>query len=495
MEKGKYTKKAIFIIVITLNKVALSTIVFLLILLPSVLASEIDLTLSTTNLVAYTGETQSIDITIQNNQDKQDTFLVSIWPPQLMGVTTSLEKYLITVDANSNQTAKIYFTASLEAEELIPTFNIKAKSVTNENITDDETLYLRIVRKTPVFIKDVRLEKYNIDPEETANIVINIINVANIQSGKYYLETALKKGKSFIKTWDDTIDSIGAKSTLEVTKSYKFGKYAEPGTYTVEVMLKDDTNKVVSLKSANFNINAIYKLPTEYTDKQRTYTFLFVTTTITVENGGNVATPEFYITESLPKFAKTLFVPDIEPTIENVTENRIIYSWYVPTLEPGQKITLTYRLDLWRIWLTIAVVATIVYFAYKLVYTPRIVKGHRHEGVITRGKEILILLNIKNKARHEIKDVEIKDFVPSIARIVEKFDTLKPTIKSVEGGTELKWKFDLLKPKEERVLTYRIKPVVEIIGTMNLPKAEMQYTDMKKLKRTLASKSVLIKSE
>jgi hypothetical protein len=135
----------------------------------------------------------------------------------------------------------------------------------------------------------------------------------------------------------------------------------------------------------------------------------------------------------------------------------------------------------------------IIYTAFKLFYKPTIVKRHSHEGPITRDKEILVSLDVRNRTKHEIRDVEVRDVVPSIARVVERFDTLAPRTKTSEIGTELRWKIDSLKPREERVLTYRIRPVVEVTGSLNLPEAKVRYVDKKKVKRIIASKSLLIK--
>jgi hypothetical protein len=75
---------------------------------------------------------------------------------------------------------------------------------------------------------------------------------------------------------------------------------------------------------------------------------------------------------------------------------------------------------------------------------------------------------------------------------VDRFDTMKPVIRKAGTGTELTWKIKTLNPREERVLTYRIKPVVDIVGTMRLPKASMNYLDRKQRKKAVASKVVII---
>ena len=74
-----------------------------------------------------------------------------------------------------------------------------------------------------------------------------------------------------------------------------------------------------------------------------------------------------------------------------------------------------------------------------------------------------------------MSNLVVRDFVPAIATVVKKFDTLAPKIKRKAMGTELTWRIKQLKPKEERILTYRIKPVIEFIGKLKLPKAYLIY--------------------
>ncbi len=477
---------------VQLKKLALFILISLVLILP-VAVADVGVRLSSYDMVGYTGETPSIDITVVNNGTAKDTFLISVWPPQYYGVTLNLEKYLVTVDANSQETVKLYFYIAMDAKEITPVFSISAKSSTDADVTDTRDFYLTIVRKTNVYIKDITLEKYTLNPEGTANIEVSVINIADTPSGKYYLETTIKKDNSIIKNFDDTLDGIAPSSTVKVIKSYTFDKYAPPGSYAIESVLTDSAGKIVYSKATNANINAEYKIPREYSTKSTKYTFFMITTTLTVKNEGNIATPDFYVTESIPSFIKTLFDPQIEPDTAEQTDGRIIYSWLVPSLEPGKQITIVYGFDLWRIWLTALIVGLIVYGAFTFFYKPTIVKKFRHEGPITRDKEILISLDVRNRTKHEIRDIEVRDFVPSIARVIDKFDTLAPRAKTGETGTELRWKIDSLKAGEERVLTYRIRPVVEVVGSLNLPEARVRYVDKKKVKRIIASKAMLVK--
>lgn len=464
-----------------------------LFLISSVAASEVDLTLSSSTMVGYGGETTSVDLIITNNQVMADTFTITVFPSEFGGVTTNLEKFSVRVNNASSEKVKLYFDMPLDVDEVSLKFNINVKSTSDESVSDVEELLLRIVRKTDVYIDDINRGKFKYNSEETVNIEVRIRNVGLETSGKYYLETTVEKYGIIVKKYNNIIESILPKSFEIVKNGYEIGKYDEPGIYNVQTVLEDANGQIISSTTEKFNVTAAYELPSEYTTKDTTYNFLFITTTVTVKNEGNINTPSFYITESAPGFGKLLFDPEIEPTEVSKSDGRVVYSWLIPTLEPGKEITIKYSYALWRIWLTLFIIAGGTYAAIKLLYTPKIIKRHKHRGPITKEKEVLVSLDVRNKSRHEVKDVQVRDVVPSIAKVVEKFDTLKPRMRTTSVGTEMRWKIDSLKPGEERVLTYRIKPVVEITGSLDLPKAHARYIDRKKVKRIIASKSVLIK--
>lgn len=466
---------------------------FLLILSLSSAQKLVSLTLSSTDITVYTGLTQSVEITIENKQNIFDTFSVSVFPSYIFGISATLDAYAVSIPANSKTTIKLYFSSIIDAPEIAVIFNVSVISTTDSGIRDSRTILLRTIKTIPVYISDIKLSKYALNPEEILTIETQITNIGNLPSDEYVLQTNIKKDGEMIKRFDDTIVNIPGKSTKFVRNDYKIEKYQSPGNYTIEVILKDKLNKVISTKTINFEVNAIAKLPTEYTEKTTSFGFLSVTVTIKIKNEGNAPSGSFYVSESIPSFAKGVFDPEIEPTLVNQTNGRVIYSWLVPSLAPGQEMKIKYQFILWHIWIAIVIIGIIVYLVLLVEYTPSIIKKHKHFGPIVKEKEIQIFLDVRNRTLHEIKDVYVRDFVPSIAKLVEKFETLKPSlVRTTERGTEIIWKFDSLKPKEERVITYRIKPTVDITGTLKLPAAVIRYTDRKKEKKSTVSKGIII---
>lgn len=472
----------------------ISTFVILLVAISAAVAAGVDVSLSTNSLVGYSGETQSVDVVMKNTQSSKDTFTLSIFPAQFEKVTSSMESFLLTLSPNEEKVVKLYLTIAIDADLVSPVFTVTAKSTSDESVSDSENLILIIQRQTPVYIPSLSLEKYTLNPGEGAKIAAKVFNLDETRSGKYFLKITVRKGTNIVKTFEETLDSISPKSAVDVSKTFTLDNYIAPGSYAVEAELRDASGQLKYSKSVTLNINTVTQPPTEYTKRSGSYSILFSSVSIKVKNEGNVDLPSFVVTQSLPGFAQSLFDPEIEPVATDSSGSRVVYSWSVPALSPGGEYAIKYNIAIWRMWLTVGIIAGVGYGAYRWLSKPRIGKAVRHEGDILRGKEIIVLLEVKNRALHEIKDVEIIDVVPQIARVVDRFDTLRPKAKRVTGGIELRWSFGSMRPGEERVVTYRIRPVVDIIGHLNLPEAQMIFFDSHKMKRMSASKETLVKA-
>ncbi len=468
--------------------------IVLMISASTVFAAGVDVILPKGSVTAYTTETQTVDIIVINNQDKTDTFTLSLFPTQFEKITASLDSFLLTLQSSEEKTVKLTFSVPIDADPQSTNFEIIAKSTSGENVSDTKNIILMVQRLTSVYIPSITLDKYSLNPGEEVKINVKVFNLEETLSGKNFLKITVRKGTNVVKTFDESLDSIGAKSSIDISKSFVLDKYAAPGSYAVEVELRDSSSQLKHSKSDNFQVNTITQPPIEYTKKSSSYTVLFSSVSIKIKNEGNIDLPASVVTASLPKFAQTLFNPDVEPTTTDTSGGRVVYMWSVPSLSPGGQYTIGYKIDIWRIWFTIGLIGGVGYGAYRWLSKPKIGKSVRHEGEITRGKEILVLLEVRNRALHEIKDVEIIDVVPQIARVVDRFDTLRPKAKRVGGGTELRWYMGSMRSGEERVVTYRIRPVVDVVGHLNLPEAQMVFLDRHKVKRMSISKQALVKA-
>ena len=100
------------------------------------------------------------------------------------------------------------------------------------------------------------------------------------------------------------------------------------------------------------------------------------------------------------------------------------------------------------------------------------------------------MLNHMYYIEREIRNVVIEDYVPPILKLVKRFPTLKPKIKKSGDKIKLTWNIQSLKPGEEVIISYRVKPIVEIVGTLKLPQAKIKYVDKGKVKGIPSSKKI-----
>ncbi|MEM5879130.1 MAG: hypothetical protein QXU74_01395 [Candidatus Aenigmatarchaeota archaeon] len=461
-------------------------------------AGEVSLSLSTKILTAYTGESASAEITVKNNQAFRDTFSLSVFPPYRYGIVVNLEKYSLTLNPGESKTLKIYFEIPECAEETSASFSITVMSTKNSEVSDSKNLILETIRKHGVCIYEARLNKQIFEQlGECLQVEIVLKNPSQSISQPFSLQTNILFDKESVARFDHNIEAMEGKSTKTIWHAFLIDKYKKPGTYTVEVLLKDKYGGVVSQKKLNFKIltiNATEKLNYLPISKSVKYGLFVQTIEINVSNEGNVPTGSFYVSESIPIFMKPFFFPKKEPVTEETKENRVIYSWLVPSLSPGNVYTITYEISTWNAVLIAIVLIVIIIYAFVNIFNISIEKKHKVTGPITKDREITVMVEVKNRSRHEIKDVIVRDFVPGIATVVEKFDTLRPSLRKIANGTELVWKINSLVPGDERVLTYRIRPIIDVVGTLKLPKAYLKFMDKKKEIKKILSKSTYIKT-
>jgi hypothetical protein len=430
-----------------------------------------------------------VDITVKNNQPFTDTFSFSVFPSSSSGVSVTPEKNVITIESGSEQTVRVYFSAQIDAPENLLKFSVLAKSLTTDASGGcDIAVFTK--RKTPIYISNIAVNKYTFEPEEKLTVEISLTNLYPKTSYTYELQMFIKYGTSTVQEFDEHV-LIKPAETVKVTNEYMFGKYEKPGQYNILIYLKDENGNTVSTKEMSVTLLPVVKIPSNYTEKTTSIGFLSLTTTIVIKNDGNTVAPPFYLSEELPIISKGMFSASIAPAKEEVRGSSIVYSWYIPYLAPGEAIVIKYQVSFLGLWLTLIIIGALTYFSYRYTFTATVVKTCKYHGPIKKDKEILIAIEVKNKTVREVKDVTLTDRVLAIAQVIEKFDTLPPKVKKSKGGTELVWNLGTLKPREERVVTYRIKPVVDVAGSLRLPAASMTYVGKKGLE-TVFSKSVII---
>jgi hypothetical protein len=457
----------------------ISIILIMFFFLNSVYAEDIEIIVPEKTITTYAGRTNRLEVLVKNNRDVRDTFYFSIWPTYWI----SLGKYFTSLNAGEITNLSLSIEPPRDVQLGTIIFTLIVRSV-DYNVSASEEIYFDIVRTSNVFLTDLKINKQSFKPGETVNIQPTITNIDKKETTDVFLTMKILKDNKIVQTFEDTL-SVVPQTTETLSHNYNLKITNPPGGYEVEAVLKNKLNKILDKDSITFNIETLHKIDEE---KKTENSILFSTVTIKILNNGNVVESNLEVTESLPLISKYFFYPEIEPVSEEEKENRIVYKWLIHDLKPDEIKAITYQLRFTNVVLISCLLIIVVVWVVWLFFRPTIRKTYM--GLLARENQISISLHLKNKSRKLLKNVQIVDFVPPLAAVVKKFDTLEPNIKTKTTGTELTWKIKELKPKEERVLTYKIKPVIDIIGKLRLPKAHLIYKTKKGKRRRVLSKTM-----
>ena len=77
------------------------------------MADDVTVSLNPDTLMLNTSQTKTVQITVQNSRNIDDTFSLTVWPSiEWAGVTPNLERYSVKVPGRSNFTSNLFLTAS-----------------------------------------------------------------------------------------------------------------------------------------------------------------------------------------------------------------------------------------------------------------------------------------------------------------------------------------------------------------------------------------------
>ncbi len=128
------------------------------------------------------------------------------------------------------------------------------------------------------------------------------------------------------------------------------------------------------------------------------------------------------------------------------------------------------------------IVLIIAYFVFRSPLVMRkqaTVIGTREGGI----SELKVLLILKNRTNKKVKSLKIIDLVPRIAVLKQdsEMGTVNPdkVMHNEMQGTLLKWHIDQVDANEERLISYKIKSKLSILGGVTLPVAVARFLTLK----------------
>ncbi len=264
-------------------------------------------------------------------------------------------------------------------------------------------------------------------------------------------------------------------------------KYQQPKDYTLFFVFKRDGE---TIKIIEKYIEIVSLLPDFTVESITENIFLKSFKTLTIRNEGNVLNTQ--MVKYPISFLSSLITTSTTSEAKTITEDGKRFLAWELTLAPDESTALNlvtnYRL-------LIYILATLLIFGgfYLYVQSPLSLKKNAvttQSGDSGALSEIKITLELSNHSKKVMKDVEVIDLIPSIANIEKGLElgTLKPTeIKHTKLGTKIKWSLAEIDPHEHRLITYKMKAKLNILGTFSLPRATVEFKKKKRKKKAYSN--------
>jgi len=452
---------------IHMKKLILSFLLAFLIFNSLVMAEDFSVN---TTIKDYYVATQTDYITLKINNPLPDSwFSISLIGSENW---VQVENSLLKVPGYGSGEMKIIVNPPKDVVPLLYPYQyfLKVTRVGTDSVVE-KSLLIRVKQITNAIIKDFKLSC-----TECVDSVDISGTVYNVGSDSIDLSMIFKVGDE-IKTVPLGYVNIYGKKDFQTTISLDGWK---PGDYNVDAKLIDVNGKYMYGESGSFKIPVIENI---VYDKDVSSTIFGSFITVTATNKGN-SVADADMKSVAPKAWYSVYSGP-SPTGMAIGGS---YYWTV-SLNPNESRKISYSEVYWPTYAIIIIAIAIIILAYwqssAFTFTKNVMSGR----ILKPGKDVSISLNLKNKNK-EIDKAIVKDVVPSGFSVVSKFETVKPIIRKIGSGIELNWKVNKLKPNEERVFHYTIKPNDTISGK-KLPSAVAKTLQDKKISQKNSNKIYL----
>ncbi|MDO8741307.1 MAG: hypothetical protein Q7J54_07095 [Candidatus Woesearchaeota archaeon] len=456
-------------------------LVFVLALMFSSLAYAASFTVKTAavNNRILIEESANFLINITNLGETADTYRFSSiesWN----AMTDPPKDWISGVDVNAKQTATI--NISLNPFSDLPVgwvYPIKLKITsdkTKESVEEIISIYLssgssRQDQYMPaVSIVDIDIEPKHVDPTQNVVVTLNLKN-----RNRLNLSDLTVKISSDAMNKEDII-TLNPLEQRSLKYAFAIDPYTAPKTDELKVTLIWKGAEIEVQKQ----IYDIIEYSTFASEKEAKKQFLKTVDRYTVTNEGNVAkTENFKVKTHLFYWLFTA----TSPKAKAVSEDGVKYLEWSLTLDSQDKATVrvvtTYR-PFWSI-IVLIIIAVIAYYIFRspIVSRKRAVVVATEEGGIS---ELKVIISVRNRSNKIFDDVRVIDRVSNIAEVMKEhyLGTLAPSkiLYDTKKGTILKWELDTLDKNEERIITYKIKSKLSVIGGFSLKSSAVKFRDM-----------------
>ncbi len=424
-------------------------------------------------------EYATFSLSITNKESQTQTYnLYSLQSGQSWNVDPfPLKDKVITLEPGNSYTTAIRAKSLQDLSPGIYFVHLTVQGNLGDTYTEELKIYLKA--KDPLdYLPTIRV---NVDMDEKINpkeplsikLFLENRNPLNLNDLKIRIETEIPE---FQKEVEVELPPQG-KKTVEF--SILPNPYTQPKEYTLFFVFesKGEAVKVVEQK-----MEILSSLPPFEVTPAEEMSYLKKSRTLTVRNTGNVRN-----TQQVKDPVSLWMLPIIRSDGKTEVIDGERYLTWKAELGPNESVNIpviiNYRILVYVLIALLSMGGFYWYAQSPLSLQKTAVTARGDEGTLS---EIKITLELKNHSSKPIKNVTVTDIVPSIANVDKSLElgTLKPQeTKHAKNGTKVIWSLAELDAHEHRLITYKIKAKLNILGTFSLPRAETEFERKKGQRR------------
>ena len=415
-------------------------------------------------------EIAEFNISIQNNLDTGEEFMIKQAGYPFWDMYTKPLQNPITIRVPSQSSASLKLFVNPLYITSVDTYTLEI-GVVRESANEEQKVPITIGIKSteplisgyiPTVVASVSISPKKIDPRQEAEIKVvlgnqNVINYTNL---------TLKIESSLFS--ENIYFPLGPKEDKTIEVPFKLDSMTAPQTGKLVVAISKDDRVIVSPIENEFEV-------IQYTvtqDLQKQQSFLKIRKAIKVMSN-NPSNKEPIKVETTP--LKNLF-STTSPRANSVKESGKYYLVWDVSLGPDNTMTV-YITENYRpivVVILIAIAAVVFYFLFRspIVVRKSIANIGMSEGGISEAK---VVVRVKNRSANQITSIEVIDHVPHIAHVEKELSigSMQPhaIMQHPKRGVIIKWNLEALEAGDERVLSYKMKSRLAILGEFNLPAA------------------------
>jgi len=432
-------------------------ILLMLILIPSVNAT-IDVEDEVIRNILLPGEDAIFEITVKNEQAKQDIITYIIYDDW------EWEKKFITMPAGSSKTFQLRVTPPKDIKPGEYSLNFRVYSQNDPEIDKYNPLLVNIVDFNTLIDVDIEINPNGLDPRRENLVKLNIKNNKDINLDNVEIDL---DSEIFSRNFAMNLlplELISKEFTLPPNSEL------EEGDYEVNVLVKLNNNTLIdridTIKLAYFS--------DIQESKEVESSFLISKINLLRKNNGNSVSEELY-TIRLSSLEKTFTNFEPEPSKVDKIGNYYYYTWQF-NIEPYSSKNINIETNFRTPLIVLLVIILLVIIIYNLISSQvnlkkKVLTLKTGEGI----SEMKVLLILSNKGK-KVRRIRVIDYLPNAINAPTEYATIKPTkIKKSVKGLMLIWDIPELVKGEERIISYKMKSKVHIIGKLLIPRAICRY--------------------